>query len=156
MTRLFLTLTTLFFITISASLAYAQPGRGMDPEQQIKELIAQLDITGEQEPAFRAAMVELNTMRMADMGQMRGRRDGQDRGQEQDSTVAHAGQGAGGDQADTSADQAGRDEMMEQRRAQMEEKTRTILAPVLSSAQLGKYIELEQARMAQMMTRMRR
>lgn len=152
MTRSIFALLTTMFIAFGAQFAYAQPGRGMDPEQQVKELIAQLDITAEQEPAFREAMVKVNELRMAEMGQMRGGQgrgqgQGQDRGQRQ----------GGGDQANTDAEEAGRGmEMMAQRRAEMEAQTQALLEPVLSGAQLTKYNELEAARMEQMMSRTRR
>jgi|GEM_PF-3576887 len=101
-------------------------------------------------------------MRMENMGQMRGMREGQgqDRGQGQDhehcAGASHDGHDTGGDQAGSNAGGPGRDmEMMAARRAEMEEKTLVILAPVLSSAQLEKYKGLKAARMAQMMSRMR-
>jgi hypothetical protein len=170
MKRSIFALLTTMFIAFGAQLAYAQPGRGMgmDPEQQIKELIAQLDIATEQEAAFREAMGKVNAMRMESMGQMAGMREGQGRGQGQgadaahdghgqDADAAHDGHGAGGGQAGANAGGGGRGmEMMAQRRAEMEAKTQAILAPVLSSAQLEKYKELEAARMAQMMPRMQR
>ena len=164
MSRSLIALLTTLFIVFGAQFAYAQPerGLGMNPEQQIKELISQLDINTEQEPAFREAMGKVNTMRMENMGQMRGMREGQgqDRGQGQDhehcAGASHDGHDAGGDQAGSNAGGPGRDmEMMAARRAEMEEKTLVILAPVLSSAQLEKYKGLKAARMAQMMSRMR-
>lgn len=164
MTRSILALLTSLFIALGAQFAYAQPERGMEmsPEQQIEELIAALDINDEQEPAFREAMLKVNAMRMENMTQMRGTRDGQGRGQGQgqrqgqDAGASHDGHDAGGDQADANAGQGGRGmEMMAQRRAQMEENTRAILAPVLSDAQLEKYTELEAERMEKMMSRMR-
>lgn len=162
MSRSVIALFTTLLITFGAQLTYAQPGRaeGMDPEQQIKEMIAALDIATEQEPAFREAMAQVNAMRMENMSQMRGMREGQGqgqgRGQGQDADASHDGHGAGGGQADSNAGDNGRGmEMMAKRRAEMEEKTLAILTPVLSSAQLAKYEELEAARMAQMMSRMR-
>lgn len=162
MTRSILALLTSLFIALGAQFAYAQPERSMEmsPEQQIEELIAALDINDEQEPAFREAMLKVNAMRMENMTQMRGTREGQGRGQgqgqRQGADASHDGHGAGGDQADANAGQRGRGmEMMAQRRAQMEENTRAILAPVLSDAQLEKYNELEAERMEKMMSRMR-
>ncbi len=164
MTRSIFALLTTMFIALGAQSAYAQPGRGMemDPEQQLIELIAALDITAEQEPAFREAMMKVNEMRMEEMGQMRGMRAGQGRGQGQargqDTDAAHDGHDAGGDQVNADAGEAaGRGmEMMAQRRAEMEAKTQAILEPVLNGAQMTKYHELEAARMEQMMSRMRR
>ena len=160
MTRSIFALLTIMFIAFGVQFAYAQPGRGMemDPEQQVKELIAQLDITAEQEPAFREAMMKINEMRM---GQMRGMRGGQGQGrgqgQGQGTDVAHDGHDAGGDQASGDAGEEGRGmAMMAQRRAEMEAKTQALLEPVLSGAQMTKYNELEAARMEQMMSRMRR
>lgn len=166
MTRSIFALLITMFIALGAQFAYAQPGRGMemDPEQQLIELIAALDITAEQEPAFREAMMKVNEMRMEEMGQMRGMRGGQGQGRGQgqargqDTDAAHDGHDAGGDQANADAGEAaGRGmEMMAQRRAEMEAKTQAILEPVLSGAQMTKYNELEAARMEQMMSRMRR
>lgn len=161
MTRSMFALLTTIFIAFGAQFAYAQPERAMEmnPEQQIKELIAALDITAEQEPAFREAMAAVNTMRMENMGQMRGMREGQGQGQGQrqgQGQNADASHDAGGDQANADAGGGRNMEMMAQRRAEMEEKTLAILAPVLNDAQLGKYKELEAARMEQMMSRMRR
>ena len=183
MTRSIFALLATFFIALGAQFGYAQPGgeMQMNPEQQIKELISQLDVSAEQEPAFREAMAQVNAMRMENMGQMRGMREGQGRGQGQgqgqgrgqgqgqnadaahdgqahgqDADVAHDGHGAGRGQSDSNAGEAGRGmEMMAQRRAEMAEKTAAILAPVLSGAQLAKYKELDAARMEKMMSRMR-
>mgnify|MGYP003670586454 FL=1 len=168
MTRSIFALLITMFIALGAQFAYAQPGRGMemDPEQQLVELIAALDITAEQEPAFREAMMKVNEMRMEEMGQMRGMRggqgqgrgQGQGQGRGQDADATHDGHDAGGDQASVDAGEAaGRGmEMMAQRRAEMEAKTQAILEPVLNGAQMTKYHELEAARMEQMMSRMRR
>lgn len=160
MSRSLIVLFTSLLIAFGVQFSYAQPGRGqgMDPEQQINELIAALDITAEQEPDFREAMAQVNELRM---GGGRGMREGRGRGQgeEQDGEAAHEGHGAGGAQAgaDAEAGANGRGmEMMAQRRAEMEAKTDEILAPVLSDAQLAKYKELEAERMEQMMSRMRR
>jgi|GEM_PF-2166589 len=51
MSRSLIALLTTLFIVFGAQFAYAQPerGLGMNPEQQIKELISQLDISTEQE-----------------------------------------------------------------------------------------------------------
>jgi hypothetical protein len=174
MTRSIFALLATFFIALGAQFGYAQPGgeMQMNPEQQIKELISQLDVSAEQEPAFREAMAQVNAMRMENMGQMRGMREGQGRGQGkgQSADAAHDGQGHGQDadadadaahgagrgQADSNAGEAGRGmAMMAQRRAEMAEKTEAILAPVLSGAQLAKYKELDAARMEKMMSRMR-
>jgi len=160
MKRSIIALMTTAFIAFGAQFAYAQPGRGMgmDPEQQIKEMISQLDITKEQEPAFREAMGKVNAMRMEGMGGMReGRGPGQGQGPGPD--ASHDGHNAPGDQASSAPRGQGQGqdmEMMAKRRAEMEEKTLAILAPVLSGAQITKYKELEAARMEQMMSRMRR
>ena len=85
MTRSIFALLATFFIASGAQFGYAQPGgeMQMNPEQQIKELISQLDVSAEQEPAFREAMAQVNAMRMENMGQMRGMREGQGQGQGQ-------------------------------------------------------------------------
>lgn len=157
MTRSIFTLLATIFISLGAQFAYAQPerGMGMDPEKQIKELITQLDITTEQEPAFREAMGKVNAMNMESMGQMRGMREGQSQSDGQ--SKAHDDHVPEDAQAGANARGSGRGmEMMAQRRAEMEEKTQAILAPVLSSAQLEKFKELEAARMEKMMSRMQR
>lgn len=155
MTRSLIAIFTMLLIAFGAQWAYAQPGRGMgmDPEQQIKELIAQLDVTSEQEPAFRAAMQKVNEMRMEGMSGMRGMRQEQGQG----GAPAHPEHNAApGDQANAMPEDSARGmEMMMKRRAEMEAKTQEILASVLSSAQQEKFKELEAARMQEMMSRMR-
>lgn len=156
MSRSLIALSATLLIAFGAQFAYAQPGRGMgmDPEQQIKELISSLDVTAEQEPAFREAMAQLNEMRMAGMGGgNRGMRNAQD--PDRDASHDEHNAAASGNDAPMPADAGRNMEMMAQRRAEMEEKALALLAPVLSSAQLEKYKELEAARMAQMMSRMR-
>ncbi len=184
MTRSIFAILTSLIIGLGAQFAYAQPGRGMgmDPEAQIKELITQLEITSEQEPAFRAAMAQVNEMRMENMrgmrqgqgqgqggGQGQGQRQGQGQGQQGQHGQAQGQQGQGAnatghdhaatnDQEPNTMRRGNGDgmEMMMQRRAEMEEKTQAILAPVLSAAQMEKYKEIEAARMAEMMSRMPR
>lgn len=148
MSRPIIALFATLLIAVGAQSAYAQPGRGMDPEQQIKELIAQLDVTQEQEPAFRAAMVEVNELRMGGMGRG-GRNSG--RGQGRDAPNDSADGATSDDTASNSPEE--RREMMEQRRAQIQEQTKVLLAPVLSSAQLEKFNELEAAGSGQRMRR---
>lgn len=156
MKRSLIALFTTFLFAFGTQFAYAQPGRGMgmDPEQQIKELISSLDVTAEQEPAFREAMAQVNAMRMGGMGGGdRGMRNGQGPGRDAPHDEHSA---AASDKVVPMPADADRNmEMMAKRRAEMEEKTLALLAPVLSSAQLEKYKELEDARMAQMMSRMR-
>lgn len=108
------TVFTAVVLSVLAQAGMAQPGggqgggmnMGMNSEAQIKELIAQLDVTSEQEPAFREAMAQIGEMRRAAMQEMGGAagqggqgggmmRQGQGQGQGGD----HAGHGGSGDQA---------------------------------------------------------
>lgn len=170
-----------FFLVLLAQAGIAQSaggggGRAMNQQAQVEQLISQLGITAEQEPAFREAMVKVNELRMGAMQQARGgsgqgemRRNGQAAaGQGADEhaghgtaapTDAHAGHGAApqGDGAAMRQRQAqgqGRnmDAMME-RRAQMQKQSTDLLSPVLNEEQLAKYAALEEARMAKMMER---
>lgn len=148
MSRPIIALFATLVIAVGAQSAYAQPGRGMDPEQQIKELISQLDVTQEQEPAFRAAMVQVNELRMGGMG--RGGRN-RDMREGRDAPRDAADTATSDDTASSSPEQ--RRQMMEQRRAENHEKTQALLTPVLSSAQLEKFNELEAAQSGQRMRR---
>ena len=107
-------------------------GMGMNPEARIVELIAQLEVTDEQEAGFREAMKQIQESRMANMRQGGGQ-----------------GGGRGGDGA------GGGGQRME-RQAEMQKQAEEILGAVLSAAQIEKYTELEQARMAEMMERRNR
>lgn len=137
MKSLLLVFLTTVSIAFASNAALAQPGEGrgmrMDPEAQIVELISQLDITAEQEAGFREAMEQINETRMAGMGQGGGRRG-------EESSQAGEQQGKG------------RAAMME-KRAEMQKQTQEILATVLSPAQIEKFNELEEARMAKMQER---
>jgi len=145
-----LALITSLVLAISATALQAQPGSGqgggpgqgggggmrMNPEARVQQLIATLEITSEQEPAFREAMAKVNEMQMAAMAGMR-QGGGQGQGQ-------GAGQGQGGGQ--------GQGQGM-QRRAEMQRQAEEILATVLTDAQLTKFREAEEARMSQMRER---
>ena len=142
MKSLMLVLLTSASIAFSACVAFAQPGGGgggrgtnMNPEKEITELIAQLDVTADQEEGFRQAMMQIAETRMAGMRQGGGRRNGGDDGaQSQERTRPNA-------------------EEMAERRAQMQAQEEEILAAVLDAGQIGKYREIQQARMAEMMER---
>ncbi len=141
MKSLMLVLLTSASIAFSACVAFAQPGgaggRGMnmDPEKEITELIAQLDVTADQEEGFRQAMMQIAETRMAGMRQGGGRRNsGDDGAQSQERTRPNA-------------------EEMAERRAQMRAQEEEILAAVLDAGQIEKYREIQQARMAEMMER---
>ncbi len=162
-------------LALGSHHALAQPGSGngggrgmggMNPEQQVKELITQLDVTPEQEPAFREAMAKVNELRMGAMREMRG---GPGQGAPGQGAMRQNGQGGQDDHAGH-ADQAGNGgamrqgqgqgqgqgrgmEMMAQRRAEMQKQTEEILSGVLSTAQMAKFRELEETRMQEMMSR---
>lgn len=141
-----LALITSLVLAVSAAALQAQPGSGqgggpglgggggmrMNPEARVQQLIATLEITPEQEPAFRDAMAKVNELQRAAMGEMR-QGGGQGAGQ-------GSGQGAGQGQG-------------MQRRAQMQRQTEELLATVLTDAQMAKFREAEQARMSQMRER---
>lgn len=142
-TALFALITSLA-LALGASALQAQPGSGqgggpglgggggmrMNPEARIQELIGTLEVTPEQEPAFREAMAKVIERQRGAMGGMR-----QGGGQS-------GGQGAG---------QGGGPGM--QRRAEMQQQTEALLAGVLTEAQLAKFREAEEARMARMRER---
>lgn len=109
----------------------------MNPEARVQQLIEQLAITSEQEPAFRAAMAQINEQQMA---AMQGMRQGGGQGQ-----GAQGGPGQGGGQ--------GGGQGMQQRRAQMQAQAEALLAPVLSQEQMARFRELEATRMNQMRER---
>ncbi len=129
-TRFLILLTTLL-LTLSVQ---AQPGSGqgggmrMNPEARVTELIAALEITPQQEPAFRAAMATIAQQQMAAMQAMR-----------------QAGGGTGGGQ--------GQGQGMAMR-AEMQAQTEATLTPVLTETQMAKFREVEAARMEQMRQRM--
>jgi hypothetical protein len=139
-----LALITSLVLALSASVLQAQPGSGqgggpgagggggmrMNPEARVQQLIATLEVTPEQEPAFREAMARVNELQMA---AMEGMRQG-------------GGQGQGGGPG------AGLWQGM-QRRAQMQRQMKELLAPVLTEAQMTKFREAEEARMSQMRER---
>lgn len=137
MKPLLLVFLTAVSIAFTSSAAFAQPGDGrgmrMDPEAQIIELISQLDVTSEQEAGFREAMQQIGDARMGGMRQGGGRR------------------GDGASQSEEEREQ-GRAAMME-KQAEMKLQAQEILATVLSAAQIEKYNELEEARMAKMQER---
>lgn len=158
-----------FFLVLLAQAGIAQSaggggGRAMNQQAQVEQLISQLGITAEQEPAFREAMVKVNELRMGAMQQARGgsgqgemRRNGQAAaGQGADEHAGHgaAPQGDGAAMRQRQAQGQGRnmDAMME-RRAQMQKQSTDLLSPVLNEEQLAKYAALEEARMAKMMER---
>lgn len=121
MNKSMLTFLTALMLTMLAQIGFAQPGggqgqgggMGMNSEAQIKELIAQLGVTSEQEPAFREAMAQISEMRMSAMQQMRGA-GGQGGGQggmmrQNAQNGAQGGDhtGHGNNNADASGDHAG-------------------------------------------------
>jgi hypothetical protein len=145
-----LALLTSFVLALSASVLQAQPGSGqgggpglgggggmrMNPEARVQQLLTALEITPEQEPAFREAMAKVNELQMAAMAAMR-QGGGQGQG-------AAPGQGGG---------QGGGQGQGMQRRAEMQRQTEELLATVLTDAQMTKFREAEEARMAQMRER---
>lgn len=138
MKALLLVLLTTVSIAFLSSVTLAQPGgggrMGMSPEKRIVELIAQLDVTPEQEAGFREAMQQIGTTRMARMRQ-----------------------GRGGNGASQSDERSRPDaEAMMARQAEAQKQETEILAGVLNAAQVEKYLELEQARMANRMERSNR
>jgi len=147
-----LALLTSVVLVLSASVLQAQPGSGqgggpglgggggmrMNPEARVQQLIATLEITPAQEPAFREAMARVNELQMAAMAGMR-QGGGQGGGQGQGGAP---GQGGG----------QGQGQGM-QRRAEMQRQTEELLAAVLTEAQMTKFRETEEARMAQMRER---
>jgi Spy/CpxP family protein refolding chaperone len=80
-----LALMTSLVLALSASALQAQPGSGqgggpglgggggmrMNPEARVQQLLTALEITPEQEPAFREAMAKVNELQMAAMAAMR-------------------------------------------------------------------------------------
>ncbi len=135
--------TALLFV-IGPQSALAQGGGGgmrMDPETRIKELISALEVTSEQEPAFREVMARINEQQRTAMRDMRVGRDGQ-AGTPPDGS---ARQGSG------NGPRAGME-----RRGEMQKQMEEQLATVLTAEQITKYRELEAARMAQMRERMGR
>ena len=141
-----LALMTSLVLALSASALQAQPGSGqgggpglgggggmrMNPEARVQQLLTALEITPEQEPAFREAMAKVNELQMAAMAAMR-QGGGQGQG---------AGQGQGGGQGQGM-----------QRRAEMQRQTEELLATVLTDAQMTKFRDAEEARMSQMRER---
>lgn len=121
--------TLLLTLTIQAQPGSGQGGgmRMMNPEARIAELIATLEITPEQEPAFRQAMAKISQQQMAAMQGMR-QGGGQD-----------GGQGGGQGMA---------------MRAQMQAQMEAELAPILTQAQMARLREVEAARMEEMRERM--
>ena len=100
----------------------------MNPEARVAELIATLEITPQQEPAFREAMAAITQQQMAAMQSMR----------------QGAGSGGGG--------QGGGQGMA--MRAELQAQTEAALTPILTEAQMAKFREVEAARMAEMRERM--
>ncbi len=156
-----LALFTSLCLALAGTALQAQPGSGqgggpglgggggmrMNPEARVQQLIEQLAITPEQEPAFRAAMAQINEQQMAAMQGMRqgGGQGGQGGGQGQ-------GQGAQGDPGQGGGQGGGQGQGM-QRRAQMQEQAETLLAPVLTAEQMARFRELEAERMNRMQQR---
>jgi hypothetical protein len=112
----------------------------MNPEARLQQLIQALAITSQQEPAFRAAMAQINEQQMAAMQGMRqggGQSGGQGQGQ-----GAQGGPGQGGGQGQGM-----------QRRAQMQAQAEALLTPVLTAEQMARFRELETERMNRMQQR---
>lgn len=131
-----ISLFTTLVLTLSSLTLLAQPGAGGgggmgmgNPEARVAELIATLEITSQQEAAFRAAMGKVNELQMSAMRAM----------------MANGGGGTG---------QSGGMAMNMERRAELQRQAEEILAPVLTETQMVKYREAEEARMAQMRERM--
>ncbi|MDP1929939.1 MAG: hypothetical protein Q8L60_00610 [Gammaproteobacteria bacterium] len=129
--RILILLSTLL-LTLSV---HAQPGGGqgrgagmMNPEARVAELIATLEITPQQEPAFREAMAKIAEQQMAAMQALRQGGGGNGGGQGQ-------GQGMA-------------------RRAEMERMTEETLSAVLTESQMARFREAEAARMEEMRQRM--
>lgn len=184
-------LLTSFILVLGINTLQAQPGsgqgggqgqgggmgQGMNPEVRIQELIVELEITAQQESAFRAAMGQINELRMANMREMNrgngggmrqgGQGQGQGRGGQAQGDQAqgdqaqgdqghqgHQGQGDQGQQGHQGqrGQGQGQGQGME-RRAEMQRQMEALLAPVLTQAQMSKYREVEEARMMQMRER---
>ena len=155
-------------LTLGSQTLLAQPGAGGgggmgmgNPEARVAELIATLEITSQQEAAFREAMGKINEMQMSAMREMMasgggaGMRMGAgQRGQAAapaDAPVDHS-QHAGGMRM--GAGQGGGMAMNMERRAEMQRQAEALLTPVLTAVQMAKYREAEEARMTQMRERM--
>ncbi len=153
-----LALLTSLCLALAGTALLAQPGSGagggpglgggggmrMNPEARVQQLIQALAITSEQEPAFRAAMAQINEQQMAAMQGMRqggGQGGGQSGGQGQ-GQGARGGPGQGGGQGQGM-----------QRRAQMQEQAEALLSPVLTVKQMARFRELEAERMNRMQQR---
>ncbi|MES3007306.1 MAG: hypothetical protein V4751_06000 [Pseudomonadota bacterium] len=179
-------LLTTLVLTLGSQSLLAQPGSGGggggggmgmgNPEVRVAELIATLEITSQQEAAFREAMGKVNELQMSAMREMMasgggGMRMGAGQGAMpqsggQAATPAdapvdhsqHGGAPAAGDQAAAPAAggmrQGGGMAMNMERRPEMQRQAEEILAPVLTETQMVKYREAEEARMAQMRERM--
>jgi hypothetical protein len=183
-------LLTSFILALGINTLQAQPGsgqgggqgqgggmgQGMNPEVRVQELIAELEITAEQESAFRAAMGQINELRMANMREMNrgngggmrqgGQGQGQGRGGQAQGDQAQGDQGHQGHQGQGDQGQQGHQGQRGQggqgqgqgmeRRAEMQRQIEALLVPVLTQAQMSKYREAEEARMMQMRERMGR
>lgn len=140
------TFFTALLLVIGTQSALAQGGGGgmrMDPEARTKELIAALEVTSAQEPAFREVMAKINERQMGAMRDMR--QGGGSDGQSGAPADGGARQGSGSGQA------AGMT-----RRSEMQKQNEEQLATVLTEVQMAKYRELEAKRMAEMRERMGR
>lgn len=128
--------TALLLAMISSTPALAQNAGMQNPEARIKELIEVLDISAEQEPAFREAMARVNAQQRESMRTMRqGQRQEQSQGQGQ-----RQGQGR---------------EMMRARMAELQKITEEALTPVLSTEQMAKFREHQAAQTQRQMRQMR-
>lgn len=139
--KLMLTAFSLLALIFCTQAALAQPGQGqgqgqrMNPEARISELISVLEITPEQEPAFREAMGRI--------------------AQEQRENMRER------NQAERMERQAQREEMqarraeMQAQRAEMQAMSESILATVLSTEQLTKFREMQERQAREMQSRMR-
>ncbi|OGT69878.1 MAG: hypothetical protein A3H44_14355 [Gammaproteobacteria bacterium RIFCSPLOWO2_02_FULL_57_10] len=158
----FLILLSTLLLTLSV---HAQPGSGpgggmrmMNPEARVAELIAALEITPQQEPAFREAMTAIAQQQRAAMQSMRqgagggGQGGGAPAAPAADAAHDHSGDAASaGAQAGGGGQGGGQGMAM---RADMQAQTEAALAPILTQAQMAKFREIEAARMAEMRERM--
>ncbi len=139
--KVMFTTFSLLALLFCTQAALAQPAQGqgqgqrMNPEARISELISVLEITPEQEPAFREAMGKI--------------------AQEQRNNMRER------NQAERIERQARREEMqarraeMQTQRAEMQAMSESILAPVLSTEQLAKFRAVQEQQAEEMRSRMR-
>ncbi|MDT8427861.1 MAG: hypothetical protein RQ757_03755 [Pseudomonadales bacterium] len=131
--------TALLLAMISGTPALAQNTGMQNPEARIKQLIEVLEISAEQEPAFREAMAKVNAQQREAMQAMRQQAQEQRQNQTQDQNQRQ-GQGR---------------EMMMARQAELQKATEEALTPVLSTAQMAKFREYQSSQAQQQRRPMR-